>query len=176
MIIAVGSLNPVKIESARLAFTRIWPEEEWDARGCAVPSGVSDQPMTDTEACRGARARAVNALKQLDADYAVGLEGGLQQVEGCWFNSGWAAVVDQTGTEGVGTTIRMLVPPALMNIVLAGRELGEACDEVFESSNTKQAQGHFGLMTNNAIDRTTAFRDAVVSALAPFLHPRLMAE
>ena len=84
--------------------------------------------------------------------------------------------MDQTGTEGVGTTIRMLVPPALMNIVLAGRELGEACDEVFESSNTKQAQGHFGLMTNNAIDRTTAFRDAVVSALAPFLHPRLMAE
>jgi inosine/xanthosine triphosphatase len=174
MIIAVGSQNPVKIEAVRLAFERLWPAERWQVQGCVANSGVTAQPMTDTEACCGARARAASALKQLNAAYGVGLEGGLQKVDQYWFNCGWAAVSDRAGSEGIGTTIRMVVPERLMRIVLSGKELGEACDEVFQSRNTKQAEGHFGLMTKNAIDRTTAFRDAVIAALAPFISPGVM--
>lgn len=174
MIVAVGSLNPVKLESVRLAFGALWAARAWDIRGCEVSSGVSAQPMTDAEARSGARTRARNAIRVAGADYGVGLEGGLQKVEDQWFNMGWAAVVDRAGAEGLGSTVRMIVPPALMRLVLSGSELGEACDQVFNSSNSKHAQGHFGLMTNDAIDRTGAFRDAVISALAPFLNPGLM--
>lgn len=174
MLVAVGSRNPVKVESVRLAYTTLWPAEHWMVEGCSVASSAADQPMSDDEARQGARARATRALEALGADYGVGLEGGLQQLENHWFNCGWVSVVDTEGREGIGTTIRMIVPPALMKLVLAGRELGDACDLVFQGTNTKQVNGHFGLMTNNAIHRTGAFRDAVVSALASFLHPELM--
>jgi inosine/xanthosine triphosphatase len=175
VIVAVGSENPAKIESVRLAFSRLWPRSEWQVQGCPVASGVSDQPLTDAEARRGARTRAASALAKLDgADYGVGLEGGLEEIEQRWFNCGWAAVVDQAGAEGIGATIRMEVPPVLMRRVLAGSELGYACDEVFQGENTKLAQGYFGLMTDNVLHRTSAFSDAVIAALASFLHPELV--
>jgi inosine/xanthosine triphosphatase len=173
MLVAVGSQNPVKIESVRLAFVTVWPAEDWAVRGCSVASGVADQPMTDDEARQGARTRAVNAIATLNADYGVGLEGGLQQLDDLWFNSGWVHIVDANGRLGIGSTLKMIVPPALMKLVLAGHELGHACDLLFDGTNTKQGIGHFGLMTDNAIHRTGAFRDAVIAALASFLHPEL---
>jgi inosine/xanthosine triphosphatase len=171
MIVAVGSQNPAKIESARLAFSTLWPAQVWDVRGCAVDSGVAAQPMTDAETLRGARIRAERAIGYPAADYGVGLEGGLQQFEGRWFNSGWAVVIDRTGREGTGSTIRMQVPPALMDLVQAGLELGDACDQVFGRADAKRAEGFVGLMTGNAIQRTGALGDAVIAALAPFLRP-----
>jgi inosine/xanthosine triphosphatase len=174
MLVAVGSRNPVKIESVRLAFAALWPSDHWVVEGCSVASSVPDQPMSDDEARQGARVRAVHSLRALGAEYGVGLEGGLQQVEDRWFNCAWVSVVDKDGREGLGTTLRMVVPPALMKIVLSGRELGEACDVVFQRTNTKQVNGHFGLMTGNAIHRTGALRDAVVAALAIFRHPELL--
>ena len=173
MIVAVGSRNPAKIEAARLAFGALWPGPLEGVRGCDVSSGVAAQPMTDAEAIRGARNRAARAIGHGHADYGVGIEGGLEQTEGSWFNSGWAVVVDRTGREGVGSTLRMQVPPALMELVLAGQELGEACDVVFGRTNAKGAEGFVGLMTGNALHRTGALCDAVIAALTPFLHPAL---
>ncbi len=175
MIVAVGSGNPAKIESARLAFTALWPGESWDVRGYPVESGVSAQPMTDAETIRGAQLRAARALGASNADFGVGHEGGLELIGGRWFNCGWAAVVDSSGTEGVGSSLRMEVPPALMDRVLAGQELGRACDEVFGRGNTKQAEGFVGLMTDGAIQRTGALRDAVIAALATLRRPELSA-
>ncbi|HUC23874.1 MAG TPA: inosine/xanthosine triphosphatase [Streptosporangiaceae bacterium] len=173
MIVAVGSLNPAKIEAARLAFGTLWPGVLDAVHGCDVLSGVAAQPMTDAETIRGARNRAIRAIGRGDADYGVGIEGGLEQTEGSWFNSGWAVIVDRAGREGVGSTLRMQVPPALMELVQAGRELGEACDVVFGRTDANRAEGFVGFMTGNAIHRTGALCDAVIAALTPFLHPAL---
>jgi inosine/xanthosine triphosphatase len=173
MIVAVGSLNLAKIEATRLAFVALRPGQIQDVRGYEVSSGVAAQPMTDAQAIRGARNRAVGAIALAECDYGVGIEGGLQQTEGSWFNSGWAVVVDRGGREGVGSSLRMQVPLALMELVLAGQELGEACDLVFGRSDAKRAEGFVGLMTGNAIHRTGALCDAVIAAFTPFLHPAL---
>jgi inosine/xanthosine triphosphatase len=173
MIVAVGSLNPAKIEAARLAFGAVWPGRVESVRGCGVSSGVAAQPMTDAETIRGARNRAAEAIGVGQADYAVGIEGGLEQTEGSWFNSSWAVVVDRASREGVGSTLRMQVPLALMELVLAGQELGEACDLAFGRTNANRAEGFVGLMTGNAIHRTGALCDAVIAALTPFLRPAL---
>jgi inosine/xanthosine triphosphatase len=173
MIVAVGSLNPAKIEATRLAFVALQPGQIQDVRGYDVPSGVAAQPMTDAEAIRGARNRAVHAIALAECDYGVGIEGGLQQTEGSWFNSGWAVVVDRDGGEGVGSSLRMQVPLALMELVLAGQELGKACDLVFGRTDANRAEGFVGLMTGNAIHRTGALCDAVIAALTPFLLPTL---
>ena len=173
MIVAVGSLNPAKIEAARLAFGALWPGAIDGVRGFDVSSGVAAQPMTDAEAIRGARNRAARAIGLCQADYSVGIEGGVDQIDGSWFNSGWAVVIDRAGREGLGSTLRMQVPLALMELVLAGRELGDACDMVFGRSDAQRTEGFVSLMTGNAIHRTGALCDAVIAALTPFLHPAL---
>jgi inosine/xanthosine triphosphatase len=171
MIVAVGSRNPAKVDSARLAFSSLWPQQAWDVRDCAVGSGVAAQPMTDAETVRGARNRAVAAIDLARADYGVGIEGGLQETEFGWFNSGWAVVVDRAGLTGIGSTVRMHVPTALMDLVLTGLELGDACDQYFGRVAARRADGFVGLMTGNAIQRAGALRDAVIAALATLRQP-----
>lgn len=172
MILAVGSRNPVKVEASRLGFTAVWPDRDWTVMTYASPSSVSDQPMSDDEAQRGAEARAHHVLRlatrtsRSGVDFGVGLEGGLQRHGDRWFNTGWVVVVNRSWDVGVATTLRMAVPTCLMNRVNNGHELGVACDLVFGTKNSKQAGGHYGLMTNGLVDRTRAYRDAVVAAIA----------
>jgi non-canonical (house-cleaning) NTP pyrophosphatase len=52
-------------------------------------------------------------------------------------------------------------------------ELGAANDRVFGKTNSKQATGLIGLLTNDVLTREGVFRDAVISALARFIHPEL---
>lgn len=171
--IVVGSLNPVKVEAVEAAFGLVFPSQVFEVVGCEVESGVSSQPMSEAESIQGALQRAKLALKNTGADYGVGLEGGLHQLSDLWFDSGWIVVCDKNGNIGIGETVKMIVPPQVMKLVHAGDELGVACDKVFGISNSKQKQGHFGLMTNNAVTRATCYRDGVISALAKFTHPEL---
>ncbi len=171
MNVAVGSTNPVKIEAVRLAFTKIWPKKKWNIQGVDVASGVSKQPMSDTESIRGARNRARAALRKFPADYGVGIEGGLQKVGTHWFDCGWVVVIDNKGKEGIGATLRMETPQKMIQYVQKGKELGDVCDIIFKRKNSKQAEGQFGLMTKNALTRTEGYRDGIIAALARFINP-----
>ena len=179
MKVIVGSTNPVKVEAVRIAFTRVWPEQAWEIQGISVPSGIASQPMSDEESIAGARNRARNAIDvhtaidTPDVAYGVGLEGGIQRVGTHYYDSGWCVVLDKQGREGIGSTIHLVVPPKMMRMIQQGKELGEVIDIVFQQENSKQAMGHFGLMTNNAVTRAGAYADGVVSALARFIHPEL---
>jgi len=173
MLIAVGSQNPVKIKAVSLAFNRVWPHDSWQVTGVSVPSDVSSQPLSDTESIRGAQTRARKAQLRLHAAFGVGLEGGVQAIGPYWFDCGWVVVYRQDGLEGLGSTARMIVPPPMMRLIEQGQELGEVVDHFFHTQNAKQGQGHFGLMTNNALTRTRGYTDGVIMALARFLHPEL---
>jgi inosine/xanthosine triphosphatase len=172
--VAVGSKNPVKIEAVRLAFKDVWPEIEWEVIGTDVSSGVSNQPMSDRESIKGATNRAKRSRKLHNADFGVGLEGGLQKVGKDYVDAGWMVVVSKDGRLGIGSTVKMHTPHKMMRMVLEeGKELGEVCDIFFKRKNTKQAEGQFGLMTKNLITRTEGYRHGVISALVRFIHPDL---
>lgn len=173
MKIAVGSQNPIKIEATRRAFEALWPEEKWEISGTDVSSGVSSQPMSDEESIRGARNRARHALKTTGVDYGVGLEGGLHKIGKHYFDCGWIVVVDRAGNEGIGSTGKILTPPRLLKFIDQGMELGTANDIVFHTINSKQNEGHFGLMTKNVITRSDGYMHGVVLALSRFVHPHL---
>jgi inosine/xanthosine triphosphatase len=170
VIVAIGSLNPVKAQSVRLAFKLMWPECDWEFQTSAVSSGVATQPMSDEEAATGAANRARRAIGDRDADYGVGLEGGLNSVDGRWFDSGWAVVIDRSGREGIGSTLRMQVPDAIITLLGEGHELGDACDMLFKQEDAKQGPGFFGLMTRGVLDRATTYRDAIIAAFAAFVN------
>lgn len=173
MKVAVGSKNPVKISAVKQAFEIVFPDETWIVEGVDVKSGISDQPMSDRECIRGAKNRAKRAMKKLNADFGVGLEGGLHKIDKRWFDTGWMVVLDKKGQEGIGSTIRMRTPDKMMKYIHEGMELGHVNDLIFKKKNSKQAEGHFGLMTGNKITRTSAYVDGIVSALVSFLHPDL---
>lgn len=84
----------------------------------AVPSGVAEQPLSDEETRRGARQRVLAArLVVPEADYWVGLEGGLERIDGAWMGSAWMVVVNRAGGEGMARTPTLPLPPAVQALL-----------------------------------------------------------
>lgn len=171
--VAIGSKNPVKIEAVKDAFEKVWPDKTFEFVGVEVSSGVPDQPMSDEESIKGATSRANNAIKELNGDFGVGLEGGLQKIGERWFDCGWIVVIDKEGNLGIGSSLRLEAPQKMMELIHQGIELGKVNDILFKKENSKHDQGHFGLMTNNVIKRKEGYRDGIIAALAAFMHPEL---
>ncbi|MCP4416116.1 MAG: inosine/xanthosine triphosphatase [Chloroflexi bacterium] len=171
MKIAVGSTNPVKVTAVRKVISRIWSEAK--IIPISVPSGVSDMPMTDAETRLGAQNRAVAAREKLDADFGIGLEGGVHPEPFGLTLHGWVVVVDENGRVGIGGGGRLPLPENIAQKVLAGTELGHVMDEVLGDLNVKQKGGAVGALTNGLILREEAFALAVAYALAPFVFPNL---
>ena len=172
MKIAVASMNPVKLEAARTAFERVFPEADISIVSVNASSGVPDQPMSDDETRQGAVNRARGALSEMDdADYGVGMEGGIERSGNSYMAFAWMAVVRNGGRLGESRSITLPLPPAIGELIDAGLELGEANDRVFETHNSKQAGGAYGLLTNGLLTRASVYADTLTVALAAFSHP-----
>jgi inosine/xanthosine triphosphatase len=171
--VIVASTNPVKIEAARLGLTRMFPDEDFAFSGVSVDSGVSDQPMSDAETYQGALNRVNNAaLAHPDADYWVGMEGGLEAVGQRLRGFAWIVV---KGRERLGQsrTATFILPDEVAALVHQGEELGHADDIVFGRRNSKQASGSVGILTGEVLTRTVYYEQAVILALIPFKNPDL---
>ncbi|MHA7099595.1 inosine/xanthosine triphosphatase [Roseivirga pacifica] len=171
--VVVASKNPVKINCTSQAFSKAFPNTILDVQGVSVPSNVSDQPMTDAETLEGAKNRAKNARSaQPDADYWVGIEGGIDQESGTMEAFAWISIIGRT-KEGKARTASFDLPEKIRALVNQGVELGHADDMVFERTNSKQGNGAVGILTNGLIDRAAYYEPAVVLALIPFLNQEL---
>jgi inosine/xanthosine triphosphatase len=171
--VIVASMNPVKIRAVRSGFERVFPDDTFVFQGLAAPSGVGDQPRSDAEALHGAinRARAA-AQTAPQANYWVGVEGGIQEREDGMAAFAWVVVLAD-GMTGKARTGTFYLPPPVAELVREGLELGEADDIVFGRSNSKQEDGAVGILTGNVIDRADLYSTAVVLALVPFKNPGL---
>ena len=171
--IIVASGNPVKLQAVRMGFEQTFAGEAFDVQGVAVPSGVSDQPFTHEETLQGAFNRIEKVQQDApQADYWVGVEGGVEEVDGELRAFAWI-VVRSASLQGKGCTGTFVLPPRVAELVHGGMELGEADDVVFQRSNSKQASGAVGLLTGDLITRTTLYAHAVVLALIPFRNVEL---
>jgi inosine/xanthosine triphosphatase len=141
--------------------------------GIETLSGVSAQPLTEEETITGARNRADEAkILVNDADYWIGIEGGVQHMETGLAAFAWI-VVKSSGKRGEARTATFLLPKRVSNLIDSGMELGNANDLVFNESNSKQKNGAVGLLTHDVIDRLELYRQAVILALIPFINPEL---
>lgn len=168
--VVVGSTNPVKVTTAKEAFAAVFPETPLTFISFAAPSGVADQPFGSDETKQGAynRARASQTAYG-EADFFVGLEGGLEVDGDAYWAFAWMCVLGKDGTTGFGRTGSFLLPPGLCALVRAGHELGSASDEFFNEHNSKQKGGTIDLLTNGLIDRKAFYNDALIFALIPFM-------
>lgn len=172
LIVVVTSRNPVKLGAVERAFRQSFPGVELSIEPVSVASGVSEQPMSDAETRQGARNRvAAGRRARPEADYWVGLEGGLEEIDGELLASAWMVVGGPGGAVHEARTPTLPLPPGIHALVRAGMELGEANDRVFGTHNSKQAQGAFGLLTDGRMTREGVYAQALELALVPFTHP-----
>jgi inosine/xanthosine triphosphatase len=171
--IIVGSKNPVKIKATLKAFKKVFKNEKFKIEGVDVPSGVPSQPMGNEQTIKGSLNRANNAYKKYPgADYYVGLEGGLEELDGSLYAFGWVSVKGKKMI-GKGRSPSNVLPQDVTKLIKKGIELGKADDIVFGRKNSKESNGTIGILTHDLITRTDAFTLATILALIPFVNQKL---
>jgi inosine/xanthosine triphosphatase len=172
--VIVASKNPVKIQATTQGCRTFFPDLDWTVTGVSVPSGVSDQPMSDQETLQGALNRANTAMEQYpDATLWVGVEGGCAiEHERMWVFA-WVVIRSKTKIEQAKTSAFCL-PHNIAQLVEDGEELGIATDIAFGKHNTKHSQGVVGMLSNGHIDRTEYYIQPMILALMGFTQAELL--
>lgn len=174
MHVVVASKNAVKIAATEAAFVGMFPGETFTFEGMNVESGVSDQPMTDSETLRGASNRADNAkAAEPKADYWVGLEGGLERKEGRLESLGWMVVLASNGKRSMSRTSTFVLPEEVAKLIDQGMELSQADDIVFKRVDSKHSHGTVGILTDNYVTREAYYEQAISLALIPHKNSEL---
>ncbi|USG67231.1 inosine/xanthosine triphosphatase [Brevibacillus ruminantium] len=164
----LGTKNEAKVKAVRLATGA-------DPLCMSVPSGISDQPLSEEETIRGAVNRAKAALTEAGEGYiGLGLEGGLAYDD--LFTQQWYLVSVCAAWDGtqlsLGKGLAFPMPnEAVERIKREDVELRTVIDEWSGTTGSNHRGGAYGLITGGRIQRAEVFRDAVIAALAPFVSP-----
>ncbi len=171
MKVCVASENPVKLAAVKEAFLNFF--DEVSIIGIKVDSGVPEQPVQE-ETFIGAKNRAVKLLEQnLEAEYFVGVEGGIAKYFNRWFAFGCMYIVDKNGRDFFGTSPHFELPEKVVEKLLKGEELGDVIDKITGDKNSKQKGGAIGFLSNGVMDRKELYISGLINALVPFLNKNL---
>lgn len=172
MIVAVGSVNPTKIEPVEEVFKHHFKKVK--VVGVSVPSGVAEQPMDHSEMYDGAFNRAKKALKKVKgASYGVGIEGGLHKYSFGWLEQTTIVIINKAGEIGIGSSGGIVLPKKLVKELKKGKNLEQVMDSLFGTENIGEGIGMFGLFTKGLVTRSAGVKHGVAFALSRFLHKDL---
>ena len=160
--IAVGSLNPVKIEAVRNVMERIYGS----VRIFAVDSksGVPEQPFED-ETVQGAINRAKGAIG--DHTMAVGIEAGVFERYDGLYDVQHCAVIDSDGKITIGMGSGFRYPDKVAELVRNGKTVGEAMKEIYSGKDIGREQGAIGILSKGLLDRRELTEQSVLNAMLP---------
>ena len=162
MRIAVGSLNPVKIEAVRSVMERIYGQVRIFASD--VPSGVPEQPFGE-QTPEGAKNRARNAIN--GHALSVGIEAGVFEMFGTLYDFQYCAILDKEGRYTIGTGSGFRYPDKVVEEVRKGLTVGEAMKKVYGENNVGKSQGAIGILSKGILDRKSLTEQSVTAAMIP---------
>ena len=172
-LVIVGSKNPVKVACTESAFTEAF-HKGFIVNGITAASQVPDQPKGDEETYLGARNRVINAKSNFpEADYWVGIEGGIAEDERGMYAFAWIFIEDKSGMQGKAKTGTFYLPEGIATLIHSGMELGEADDQFFSQENSKHKGGSVGILTDGVVTRQSYYNQAIILALIPFLNKNI---
>lgn len=167
--VAVGSTNPAKQAAVQAVFGRLAPGVRVRPVAVTMPPEVGEMPIGE-QVKQGAIHRAKEALSPADA-FGVGLEGGVEFVDGACYLLNWAVVVARDGRIGAAPSAKLLLPAGFARAIRSGKVLGELMVEKVGRADVNAKEGAVGYLTRGLIDRKRFFEECLALALAPFLRP-----
>jgi inosine/xanthosine triphosphatase len=178
--ILVGSKNPVKIAAAKQAISQYFPHAQINCQGMHAPSLVAEQPMTEAETKLGAINRAKFCQQyakdnQLETDFVVAMEGGVDQFDHGAATFAYMAIIHQDKLS-IGRSALLPLPTKVYQALVAGEELGHVMDRLFNTENIKQKGGAIGLLTQGLATRESIYTQAILLAMAPFINQSFFEE
>ncbi|RDL46040.1 non-canonical purine NTP phosphatase [Marinomonas piezotolerans] len=176
--IQVGSENPVKHGAAIKAFSRAFPGHAIRCDMVKAPSNVPDQPMSEADTKLGAQNRVTYCAhqdKKQKFQYYVAMEGGVDLFDEGPATFAYVAIRDSNGALVTGRSANLPLPRTIFNRLEQGEELADVMDDVFNQHNIRQKGGAIGVFTNHLETRESVYMQALILALAPFLHSEFYA-
>lgn len=130
-------------------------------------------PTSGSESLEGAKQRAKHAHElKPEADFCVGIEGGLLEVDDIVWELGWVAIENSKDQIFTGISAGIEVKGKVLEAIRDGRELNDVLKEDFDIENAGGTNGFYGVATDDVITRQQGYEQAIIFALAPFKHPQ----
>jgi len=136
-----------------------------------LDSEIGHQPLSFDDTLLWAKNRVKNLKKIVEADYYVGIEGGVTLINNRVFSFGITVIENKDWKQYFGISA-MIELPEVMKIELyeKGKELWDVVDDLTWTKNNKSKNGAIGLLTNDALTRTAELSEATLLALMPFIN------
>lgn len=173
MKVLVGSKNPSKVTAVKRAFKTYFPDEDIDYLAVDADSGVREQPLSTEETIEGAINRALNVV-QVEADFSVGLEGGINfytvKEREYAEEIGWVCVCNcKTGQHEIANSAGYSLFPRVIKHIHKGHNLSDAMLKEYNLQNLGQKNGYIGWLSKDVLTRESSQADAVLLALSSLL-------
>ena len=160
-VVALGTTNKCKKAALRQSLAAYPGLRGYKVHALKVASGVAEQPMSLAETSQGARNRAKAAFDATPGcTIAFGIESGLFEQDGCWYDVCACAMWYGSEANGFGTHVgyscAFQIPPRMMAAIRDGKaaDLTIACNYV-GITDDEQLGEHGGLIGILSHDRIT---------------------
>jgi inosine/xanthosine triphosphatase len=163
---AIASKNPAKVNAVSAVLTELGFDFELQPIDAA--SGVSAQPFSMEETRLGAVNRSQLAV-QAGADLAIGLEGGVFDMEGTLFLCNWGALATKEGKLFTAAGAQIPLPTEIADRLRKGAELGPVMDEYTNEKGIRHHKGAIGILTAGLINREEMFQHVVKLLVGQYL-------
>ncbi|WP_042474533.1 DUF84 family protein [Bacillus ndiopicus] len=168
LLVAIGTQNKAKTSAVEKVIRAYFPQASFIHIN--VESGVAAQPLSSEETRQGAINRAKNTLQYTEADWGVGLEGGVHLIDKEMYCCNWGAVALRDGTVISSAGAQFVLPFEVASEVLGGQELGPVMDVFAKKENTRHNEGAIGIFSNGLIDRQQMFEHIVTLLVGQIMY------
>lgn len=166
MKILIGTHNKAKTKAVQTISSIYYPDAIFE--NIEVPSLVSDQPMSQEETRLGAINRAKHLMEDTDALFGIGLEGGVQEIDGQMYICNWGALVTLEGDVFTATGAGVPLPKEIAEQLLAGAELGPVMDVFTNKHDIRHDEGAIGVFSNGLVNRSAMFEHIMLLLIGQF--------
>lgn len=163
MKVIIGSSSDRKIKTVERIFNAI-TKTEVNVVGYSTKSGVPETPY-DKQTYDGAKNRALSCKMKQIADYYIGLESGLVERYGQFYEEAWACVITTNGDEFYGYSSGLKLPDFILKKMKDSNKEHFEIMATIETEMEKTANDTWGTYTAGAISREISLEEALRNAL-----------
>ncbi|MDN5274428.1 MAG: hypothetical protein JWP06_329 [Candidatus Saccharibacteria bacterium] len=164
MNIIVGTKNKAKIAIVTQVMAEFIPSDEMTVTGIDTPSGVPDTPRGE-QIKQGAYNRAQNVATIKLAEYGIGIESGLVERYGVWFEEAWACIIID-GKSYYGYSSGLPIPEyVLQTMQKEDLEHGPAMRQILTELSRPDERDTWGTYSDKLILRSVSLQEALRNAL-----------